>query len=76
MTYFGIEPVVQLNDLTEKVDPLAEVGELPHIANAVQQRNIVIRDDVAADLVDRAFAAGDHGHISEATMRAQPQRGS
>lgn len=52
--YVCIKSIINLDNLSENVYPLAQVGKLPHVAYAMEQRWRLRA--IVADLVDCAFA--------------------
>jgi hypothetical protein len=51
-----VEAIVNLDYLPENVYPLAQVGKLPHVANAMEKRLPLGLGAITGDLIDPAFA--------------------
>lgn len=58
-SYLNVDGIVDFGRLAEDINPLAQIGKLPHVAYALQKGLLVI-SNISAYLVDGSFA-GRHG---------------
>jgi hypothetical protein len=51
-----VKAIVNLDNLSKDVYPLAQVGKLPHVTNTMEERLPLGLGAIAGDLIDPAFA--------------------